>query len=301
MPDSAVQQIGAGDFPAIRQQIFNRSLEAVQGRFPIENEQYMLSLEDVGYQKLPEYTRAEQKRAIQTDGSLNARIKGRWVLTDKATGKVVSKSSSKGIMDVPYLTERGTFIRNGSEMTVPIQMRLVPGVYARMGEDGQAKAHINVRQGTGNSINMTMDPANPIFKMKVGTRNYKLYPLLKHLGVQDRDLMKAWGEDIYRANYDDFISGGGWYSAKKADDEEDALAALNPEGVEQGIVEESAEQAPIDGETGNPYDLIAKDVLGGELDPVNTAHTFGREFPNVDADLLRETSLRLLRVTRGEN
>ena len=291
---------GAGDFASIRQRIFERSLDAVKSRFPVENEQYRLTLEDVDYGAIPEYTRADQKRSLQTDGSLSARIKGRWVITDKATGSVVSKSNLKGIMDVPYLTERGTFIRNGSEMTIPVQMRLVPGVYARVGEDGHARAHINVRQGTGNSINMTMDPANPVFKLKVGTRNYKLYPLLKHLGMEDRDLMKLWGEDIYRANFDDFVNGGGWYSAKKADDEEDALEALNPDGVEQGIEEEVAKPAPVDGETGNPYDEIARDVLGGELDPVNTRMTFGREYPKVDVELLRDTSLRLLKVTRGE-
>lgn len=301
MPEQAVQTIGAGDFPAIRKRILDNSLVAVQSRFPIENEQYTLSLENVGYQSIPDYTRADQKRALQTDSSLSARLRGRWVLTDKATGKVVSKSNLKGIMDVPWLTERGTFIRRGSEVTLPIQMRLVPGVYARLGEDGKAKAHINARQGTGNSVTMTMDPANPVFKLTVGTRNYKLYPLLKHLGAQDEDLMKMWGEDIYRSNYDDFVKGGGWYSKKQADDLiAEAMEELAPGETEQQVEEEAAIPAPVDGETEDPYDKIVKDVLGGQLDPLNTKATFGREFPVVDADLLRETSLRLLKVTRGE-
>ena len=268
--------VGAGDFAAQREAILARSLAAVQSAFPVENDLYRLALEDVGYDKKTSFTRAEQKRAMQTDGSLFVRMKGRWALTDKKTGKLLGRTARKGIMDVPYMTERGTFIRGGTEVTVPVQMRLVPGVYARLGEDGQARAHINVRQGTGNSVTMTADPANPVFRLKVGTRNYRLYPLLRHLGVDDRELHRMWGEGVYRANFDDFVKGGGWYAGK------------------------TASEAPVDGETGNPYDAIAKDVIGGELDETNTAATFGKPFAKVDPELLTQTSLRLLQVTRGD-
>ena len=268
--------VGAGDFAAQREAILARSLAAVQSAFPVENDLYRLALEDVGYDKKTSFTRAEQKRAMQTDGSLFVRMKGRWALTDKKTGKLLGRTARKGIMDVPYMTERGTFIRGGTEVTVPVQMRLVPGVYARLGEDGQARAHINVRQGTGNSVTMTADPANPVFRLKVGTRNYRLYPLLRHLGVDDRELHRMWGEGVYRANFDDFVKGGGWYAGK------------------------TTSEAPVDGETGNPYDAIAKDVIGGELDETNTAATFGKPFAKVDPELLTQTSLRLLQVTRGD-
>ena len=267
-----------GDFQSLRQRILDQSLEAVRSRFPMENDQYILSLEDLGYESLEGFDKLAQKRAIQTDGSLSARLKGRWVMTNKTTGEVL-RGNKRGIMDVPWLTERGTFIRSGSEVTLPIQMRLVPGVYARIGEDGTARAHINARQGTGNSASMTLDPANPVFRVSVGTRNYKLYPLLKHLGVDDRELKKAWGDEIWRANYDDFVSGGGWYSRKTSD---------------------GAPGSEVDGATGSHYDDIAKDVLGGELDPINTRMTFGQEYNKVDGPLLAATSLRLLQLTKGE-
>lgn len=257
------------DFETIRQTIFDDAYNALSKRFPLENDKYRLVVEDLGYDNIPKYTKLQQKEAIQSDKTLSAKLRGRWVLYDKATGKAVSRSPRKTIMDVPYMTERGTFIRNGTEMTLPIQMRLVPGVYTRVADNGEARAHINVRPGTGSQLSITMNPANPVFKVTQGTRNYKLYPLLKHMGISDEYLISAWGKDIYKANYDDFISGGGWYSAKTAAEE-------------------------------NPYNEITKRVFRGELDPLETETALGKPFKTVDPDMMVAAATKLLRVTRGE-
>lgn len=257
------------DFETIRQTIFDDAYNALSKRFPLENDKYRLVVEDLGYDNIPKYTKLQQKEAIQSDKTLSAKLRGRWVLYDKATGRVVSRSPRKTIMDVPYMTERGTFIRNGTEMTLPIQMRLVPGVYTRVADNGEARAHINVRPGTGSQLSITMNPANPVFKVTQGTRNYKLYPLLKHMGISDEYLISAWGKDIYKANYDDFISGGGWYSAKTAAEE-------------------------------NPYNEITKRVFRGELDPLETETALGKPFKTVDPDMMVAAATKLLKVTRGE-
>lgn len=257
------------DFETIRQTIFDDALNSLSNRFPLENDKYRLTVEDLGYDSIPKYTTLQQKEAVQSDKTLSAKIKGRWTLYDKNTGKIVSQSSRKTIMDVPYMTERGTFIRNGTEMTLPIQMRLVPGVYARMTDSGEAKAHINVKPGSGSQLSITMNPANPVFKVTQGTRNYKLYPLLKHMGISDEYLMNAWGKDIYKANYDDFISGGGWYSAKTAAEE-------------------------------NPYDEITKRVFRGDLDPLETEASLGKGYKTVDPDMMVAAASKLLRISKGE-
>lgn len=257
------------DFTAIRKNIFDSALAAVKERYPLENENYILSIEDLGYDTIPEYSRLDQKRAVQTDKTLSAKLKGKWTLTDKKTGKIVSQSGRKTILDVPYMTERGTFIRGGSDMTLPIQMRLVPGVYTRIADNGEAKAHINIRPGTGTQMFLTMNPAKPVFTLSQGTRNYKLYPLLKNQGISDEQMMAAWGKDIYKANFDDFVSGGGWYSQKTAAEDD-------------------------------PYTEIAKRVFAGEVDPISTEFTLGKKFNTVTPDLMLNTSSKLLRVTRGE-
>lgn len=273
MPIDPTQLYSPGDFTAVRNRIFQDSLDAVRNRFPIENDRYILSLENADYENPKEYTLRDQKKAVQNDQTLSWRIKGNWVLTDKASGKVISRSSRRAIMDVPYLTQRGTFIRSGTETTLPTQMRLVPGVYSRMGEDGLAKAHINARPGTGNTVMMTLNPAKPVFKVSVGTRNYDLFPLLKHLGATDDDIRNAWGKELFKVNEDAFVNGGGWYRAKTA-----------------------AEVDPND-----PWEKAAKDVLGGELNEDNTTATFGKPYKKVDKDLLLASSARLIGLAKGQH
>lgn len=272
LPPNTESMYSPGDFKALRGEIFGKALEAVKESIPIENENFILSLEDLDYDGgIPSYSKKDQKDAVYNSKSLSASLKGKWVLSNKLTGEVVSKSSSRRVMDVPYLTERGTFIRNGVEVTLPIQMRLVPGVYALMGENGEAKAQINTQPGTGKTMQMTMNPAKPVFKMAVGTRNYSLYPILHHMGVPDKDLVDAWGKEVFDANYDDYVKGSGWY--KNANKEE---------GGE------------------DPYDVIAKEVLGGKIDPINAKLTFGQPYDTVDPLLLTLTSARLLKLTKGE-
>ena len=261
-----------GDFTALRKDIFDQAIKAIVDSSRVENDNYVLSLDGVEYDGgVPEYSKRDQKNAVYNNKSLSASIRGRWVLTDKATGQVVSKSSLRKLMEVPYLTERGTFIRNGSEVTLPIQMRLVPGIYAIMGENGEAKAQINTQPGTGRAMQITMNPANPVFKLKAGTRNYSLYPILKHAGVKDTDLQEAWGKEIFDANYKDFVKGGGWYTGDRGDNPDD-----------------------------NPYERIAQDVFGGKIDPINAKMTFGEAFDTIDPNVLTKTSTRLLALTRGE-
>ena len=274
MPADPTQLYSPGDFEATRKRIFEDSLNAVRNRFPIENSRYSLSLEDVDYENPREFTIKDQKRAVQNDQSLVWKMRGAWVLRDKATGNVVSKSSKRAVMNIPYLTERGTFIRNGTEVTLPLQMRLVPGVYTRMGDDGIAKAHINARPGTGNTVMMQLNPAKPVFRVSVGTRNYDLYPLLRHLGVSDDEMRAAWGEQMFNVNKAAFLKEGGWYKSKTAADQPD----------------------PND-----PWEKAAKDVLGGELDVNNTEATFGTPYDRVDPKLLLASSSRLIGLAKGEH
>lgn len=275
MPADPTTLYSPGDFEATRRRIFEDSLNAVRNRFPIENSRYSLSLENVDYENPREFSIKDQKKAVQNDQSLVWKMRGTWVLRDKETGNVISKSSKRAVMNIPYLTERGTFIRNGTEVTLPLQMRLVPGVYTRMGDDGIAKAHINARPGTGNTVMMQLNPAKPVFRVSVGTRNYDLYPLLRHLGVTDDEIKAAWGEKMFNVNKEAFMKQGGWYKAKTADD------------------------APKD--PNDPWEKAAKDVLGGELDVNNTEATFGVPYDRVDPKLLLASSSRLIGLAKGEH
>ncbi|KKN22198.1 hypothetical protein LCGC14_0917720, partial [marine sediment metagenome] len=189
-----------GDVPATRQLIFDNVLAAFKDRYPVSNERYTLELADLKYRAPKDFNPADQKKAIMRGRTLGWNMTGQWRLVDNATSKVVDKMKSQLVMQVPYLTDRGTFIFNGNEYTVASQMRLRPGVYSRVKENGLIEAHFNVKGGTGPSFRVHMEPETGIFRMHVGQANLKLYPILRSMGFTDKALLSAWGRDLLHAN-----------------------------------------------------------------------------------------------------
>lgn len=188
------------DVGTTRQAVFDNVMSAFNKKYPISNDRYTLRLADTKYKTSKPFNAADQKKAIMRGRTLGHNLTGSWELLDNQTNEVVDKTPSQLIAQVPYMTDRGTFIYNGSEYTVSGQMRLRPGVYSRVKENGLIEAHFNVKGGTGPSFRVHMEPQTGVFRMHVGQANLKLYPILRALGIQDRDLQTAWGRDLLAAN-----------------------------------------------------------------------------------------------------
>ena len=187
------------DVDTMRKNIFDGALGAVKSKYPIENTRYRLELNNVCYKDNKPFSLQEQKKAIMQGLSLHHNIHGNWTLVDKVTNAVVDKKSSV-VAHVPYATNRGTFIYRGSEYTVANQARLRPGVYSRVKENGILEAHVNVKPGTGPSFRIYMEPDTGIFRMGVGQSTLKLYPILRAMGVQDKEIEKHWGSELLAKN-----------------------------------------------------------------------------------------------------
>lgn len=187
------------DIVGTRQAIFDNVLKAVNERPPVENERYALRIANAKWANTKPYTLAEQKRAIMARQSLGYKLKGDWELVDKATGDVVDRKSST-LAQVPYQTDRATFISNGREYSLSNQFRLKSGIYARKKADGELESHINLLPGTGRSFRVRMNPASGKFFADVGQSAVPLYPLLKSMGVSDDILEKRWGKDLLNSN-----------------------------------------------------------------------------------------------------
>ena len=187
------------DAPATREALNSNILKAIQGRYPVENQRHRLMLENVKWVGPDRFATSEQKRAIMRGESLDRRLEGEWVLTDKETGTEMDRRKAT-VAHVPFLTNRGTFIYRGNEYTVGNQMRLKPGVYTRVKDNGILEAHVNVRPGTGPSFRVYMEPDTGIFRLGLGQSTLKLYPILKSMGVSDKQLEKSWGRDLLQKN-----------------------------------------------------------------------------------------------------
>ena len=79
-----------GDPTAIRQLIFDNTLNAAKSLEPVSNSRYTLSLSKVGYDSDKPYSISQQKKAILNGQTLARRLRGTWNLKDNSTGKLVS-------------------------------------------------------------------------------------------------------------------------------------------------------------------------------------------------------------------
>jgi len=198
-PVEPVSYRGFGDNKTMRDGIFNNVMDTLSTAYPLENSRYRLELRNVALDKKDRFSLADQKKAIMQGKSLERKITGEWHLFDKATNKLMDRKAGT-IAHVPYATDRGTFIYRGNEYTVANQMRLRPGVYTRVKDNGTLEAHVNVKPGTGPSFRVYMEPQTGLFRLRVGQSTLKLYPILKAMGVQDRDIRQYWGNELLQAN-----------------------------------------------------------------------------------------------------
>jgi DNA-directed RNA polymerase beta subunit len=269
------------DYDGIRKATMDNVKSAIAQRFPLENDKYVLGVTDVDYADSDKFGLDKQKEAILKGHSLSRRLKGRWQLTDKATGQVVGKTGRVTLLNVPYLTQRGTYIRNGHEMTIGHILRLNPGVYTRVKANGLYEAHVNVEQGTGQQFKVEIDPKTGVFNMRQGTTNARLYPILRSLGVKDDVLKHTWGEDLLNANK---LASSGTMVTRNLRNMLPKEAS-NTKHTSKGSI---AELSPDDA------DLLRSKLEGMKLDPISTEFTLGAKFDKVSPDMLIATSGKLL-------
>ena len=188
------------DFKSVRKALYDNSIESVKKRFPLYNERYSLEIEDLKYDDPEDFPLKVQKQAVLEGKTLGRRLRGSWVLRDVNTNKVVQKTNRMTILRVPYLTERGTYIRNGTEYTFNHIMRLEPGVYARRKDDDTVLAQIHARQGTGSRVDLVFKPSTGVFHFQKGTVNAPAYKVLSDYGVSDDAMKEAWGDNLFKLN-----------------------------------------------------------------------------------------------------
>lgn len=187
------------DFKGRRQAIFDAVKDSTAKQFPQKYGGVRLELHNLHYAEPDKFSIADQKQALMENKYLHRRLRGTWKLFDDNTNQPLDEREAT-VMKVPYLTERGTFIHNGSEITTSSQIRLLPGVYARRKANGEMESHFNAKRGTGSSFRINLEPESGLFKLNVGQSSLRLYPLLKDLGVSDKHLEEKWGKELLAKN-----------------------------------------------------------------------------------------------------
>lgn len=196
---SGVEMREWDDIPARRHSIYDSVLNSMASQFPQSYGGVRLEVEDLHYDGPESFTHAEQKKALLNNRYLHRKLKGKVRLVDEATGSPLDERPMT-LMKVPVLTDRGTFIHNGSEYTTMAQARLLPGVFTRRKATGELESHFNIKRGTGNSFRVHLEPDTGLFKMNIGQASLRLYPLLHDLGIPDERLEASWGPELLAKN-----------------------------------------------------------------------------------------------------
>jgi len=199
LTEKPVSRYRMDDYKTIRKELFNNVKNAVSTRFPLYNDRYELSVTDVDYDDPEDVDITTQKQAILEGKTVARRLRGAWVLTDLATGKEVSKTRRMTLAKVPYMTDRGTFIRNGHEYAFTNIMRMEPGVYTKKKPD-TINAQFNVKKGTGAGFDINLSPKTGIFQVRRGTANAPAYTLFKDMGITDEQMKESWGAELFEKN-----------------------------------------------------------------------------------------------------
>lgn len=193
------------DFKSHRKLIFDDAKSALESQFPKEYNGKRMELSDLAYEDKDSYDIAAQKKALHEDGFIGNRLRGTVSLFDTKTGELLDKKRIT-LMKLPYLTNRGTFIKDGNEWGSIAQTRLLPGAYARRQNNGDLEMQFNVRPGTGGAFRVNFNPESAQYKISIGGSDIHLYSLMRELGVPDEDMEARWGRDVLSLNADNYDS-----------------------------------------------------------------------------------------------
>lgn len=273
-PEHTTRELG--DVNSTRKQIFGNALHAASTLPVYTNTKHSLQLVEPHYAGPEEYSLAEQKHAILDGRTLGRRLRGTWQLLDNATGGVLDQKKTT-IANIPYMTHRGTFIHNGNEITLSNQLRLRPGIFTRIKENGEIEAHINVMPGKGRSHRYNLDPARGVFYANIDQAHIPLLPLLRAAGADDKMLRDAWGSELFATN----------------------MKNDNPAMLRK-YYERLLRKADLELDEPGKKEALLKTVHNMELDPEVTGRTLGQPYHRLSLEAMLHTTKKLLAVSRGE-
>lgn len=253
----------------------------------VETDRIKLKVNKVWVDKKYDNDNIEEQLKVRNRGQVwSDDLRADVTLVDKESGKEIDREKSLKIADIPKLTDRGTYMMGGTEFMFTNQSRLRPGVYTKRGSDGRVSSFFNVDKtvdfdrGYNANFRLHLDPESKQFTMTYGTKNVPLLSALRAVGVNDEDVKKSWGDEVYSANL------------KKVGEKDDHQ--------QEKLYHAIMGKAP-DGLSGAEMRKVIKERLfATELDPETTKLTLGKEYKQVDGDALIDASKKIMAVNKGD-
>jgi DNA-directed RNA polymerase subunit beta len=116
---------------------------------------------------------------------------------NKETGEIREQSVFMG--DFPWMTDRGTFIINGTERVVVTQLVRSPGAYVMAPKDPEKQVFIaNLMPARGSWLELEIDKKGRVYVRIDRKRKLPVTVLLRAMGyVEDEKLLDMFGNSVY--------------------------------------------------------------------------------------------------------
>ena len=179
--------------------------ERINARFPIVNDKYSLSIENIRFTRPKEATIPQELELKRAQGTLSGKVFGDLVLKDK-NNEIIQQKPVK-ILDLPYPSLRGTFIINGNEKVVQNQNVSKGGIYVSSKGNLGAKTDIRLQNYSGPKLSLEVDEKT--LSVTVGNRNFNGIKFLEALGFASSEIDEMIGGDSFGRQVRNNRSGGG--------------------------------------------------------------------------------------------
>jgi DNA-directed RNA polymerase subunit beta len=175
--------------------------DGLKSIFPIETNTKKLDIEDIEFKESkynPDKWK-DIKEAILRGQTIGVPYSIKFKLTDKVTGDVIDRSKLN-IGTIPIENKLNSFLVKGNSYNIPLQLRLKPSASSRINNKGEAEVFSNVENGQ--SFRTTISPQQGKINLSIKQGNIPIIPVLKLLGVGDKDIIKNIGSELYKKNID---------------------------------------------------------------------------------------------------
>ena len=260
----------------IRDRIHKNIIEALKEKFPIEGNKYRAELKDIRIQHAL-LSHDKQKHVLLAKGNASDKVIADIDIVNISTGKVVSKLRKHTLMNMPYYTNRFTFIIDGNEYNIVNQLRTKSGIYTRKRGNGELESSFNLKRGA--NFKLIMYPESGAFKVDIMHSRIPMNAFLEILGAPIAAVKTALGDKLYQVN--------------------SKVTPLQKERAIKILFDKLVRYKTDLGTSATKAEKLAKIreyFADTELDAETTKITLGKSFVNVNYQAVLEAAKKILRV-----
>ena len=118
---------------------------------------------------------------------------------NRETGEIREQSVFMG--DFPWMTERGTFIINGTERVVVTQLVRSPGAYLMEPKDPEKQLFVaNLMPARGSWLELEIDKKGRVYVRIDRKRKLPVTVLLRAMGMDEDEILRRFDNSLYVRN-----------------------------------------------------------------------------------------------------